>query len=87
MSALALLLLACGGPAPTLDGVNPAEGPPGASVKVLGANFDPAATATLGGAPLEDLTVRGPVLIEGKVPAASARGRWSSSSRTPTGSR
>lgn len=74
MSALALLVLACGGPAPTLDGVNPAEGPPGAAVKVLGANFDPAATATLGGSPLTDLTVRGPVLIEATVPAGLSAG-------------
>ncbi|MBK7761219.1 MAG: IPT/TIG domain-containing protein [Deltaproteobacteria bacterium] len=74
MSALMLLILACGGPAPTVDGVTPTEGPPGAQVKVLGANFDPAATATLGGAPLTSLTVRGPVLIEANVPDGLSAG-------------
>ncbi|MCB9766139.1 MAG: IPT/TIG domain-containing protein [Alphaproteobacteria bacterium] len=70
----ALLLIACTAAPPTVDAVSPAEGQPGDAVKILGDQLVEGTTATLGGQPVDGLTVRGLTLMEGKVPAGLAPG-------------
>lgn len=73
MTVSALLLLACSKP-PVVEMVDPAEGPPGTVLHILGSGFTPDATATLGGQPVADLQVQGIVAMQGSVPAGLAAG-------------
>ena len=67
MSVAALLLLACSKP-PVIDLVDPASGAAGTPIQILGSEFTPDTTATLGGQPVSDLAVRGVVALSGTVP-------------------
>ena len=77
---LVLGLMACSTP-PKLTGVEPKEVPPGAAVTLMGEGFGDGATVQLvaSGAPagqLADLSVKGPVVLEGKVPDGTADGTY-----------
>ena len=67
-----LLVLMAGSTPPTVSSIDPAEALAGAPVKILGTDFPAAAEITLvqGDAriPLQDVSVRGPVLLEGRLP-------------------
>ena len=69
-----LALLACGEPPPVVELVNPNNGIAGATVKIIGSEFRDGTTATLGGAPMTDLNVRGATLMEATVPAEAPAG-------------
>lgn len=73
MSIAALLFLACSKP-PVVDLVDPSEGAAGAEIQILGSEFTPDASATLGGQPVEGLVVRGVVVLSGTVPAGLEAG-------------
>jgi len=66
-----LPLIACTQAPPTLSMVDPKAGEPGERIKVVGADFQEGATATMGG---QDLAVKrlGATLLEGTVPLLEA---------------
>ncbi len=71
---LLLLALACGSPAPRVDGFQPAQGEPGTVIRVAGSDLPADARLELGGRPLEDQRVLGVAAMEGKVPGGLAAG-------------
>ena len=73
MTVSTLLLLACSKP-PVIDLVDPAEGASGTPIRIVGAEFAPDASATLGGQPVEDLVVMGVVAMKGVVPQGLSGG-------------
>ncbi len=85
MSVATLLLLACSKP-PVIDLMDPATGSAGDAVQILGSEFTAETTATLGGQPIADLVVKGPVALGGTVPAGLGDGAHELVVTTPAGS-
>ncbi len=67
VASLFLIGFGCQTP-PLVDGVSPKQGPPGTGIAIVGANFTPETTATLGGEPVSDLEVKGVAGMTGTVP-------------------
>ncbi len=79
MTPFLLIAMACTTP-PTLSSVSPADPLPGTALKILGDDFVPGASVDLVlddvTVPLQDVEVRGTVLIEGKLPDDIASGTY-----------
>ena len=77
MTPFLLIVMACATP-PTVSSIDPAEALPGTPVKILGDAFTEGATVNLvldgQSTPLDEVAVRGAVLIEGKLPEGLATG-------------
>lgn len=69
-AALLLLAVACSPEPPTVSAIDPATGPAGTVIVVTGANFPEGTTARLGGREVEDLSIRSPTSLSGRVPAS-----------------